>query len=147
MSLEEWSASRFVVPHESSRQEIAELLEIVRTDLADARVDGLSSKRRLACCSSALLNAARAALQASGYRAPRGSGSHHHYAVQSLRFTVGLDATAVQQIETLRKKRGEGDYVRIGGISESMVAEALDFAEDCCGRIADWIRAEYSNLL
>jgi len=36
MSLEEWSSSHFVAPHETSRQEIAELLEIVRTDLADA---------------------------------------------------------------------------------------------------------------
>lgn len=107
----------------------------------------MSGKRRLACCYSALLNATRAALRASGYRVPKGSGSHHYYAIQSLRFTVGLDATTIQQIESLRKKRGEGDYVRIGGVSESMVAEAIVFADDCCNRIANWIRSEHPDLL
>jgi hypothetical protein len=147
MSLEDWSSSGLIVPHESSRQEPSELFEIVETDLADARIDAVSSKRRLACCYSAILNAARAALRAEGYRAPKGSGSHHYYAIQSLRFTVGLDPTLVQQIESLRKKRGEGDYVRIGGVSESMVVEALNLAEDCCTRIADWIRKAHPFLV
>lgn len=37
MSLEAWRDSRLIVAHESSRQEISELLGIVKTDLKDAR--------------------------------------------------------------------------------------------------------------
>lgn len=46
MGLEDWSGSGLIVPHESSRQEFSELFEIVETDLADARIDAVSSKRR-----------------------------------------------------------------------------------------------------
>jgi hypothetical protein len=147
MSLEAWRESGFVVEHEASRQEISELLEIVDTDLADARIGALSNKRRFACCYSAILNAARAALAASGFRVPKGNPSHHYYAIQSLRHTVELEPTVVQQVEAMGKKRAEGGYVRVGGVSESMANEALAFAEDCCKRIVDCIRVQHPSLM
>ncbi len=147
MSLEAWRDSRLIVEHESSRQEVSELLGIVKTDLDDARIPELSPDRRFACCYGALLTAARAALRSAGYRVPKGAPSHHYYAIQSLQFTVGLDPQALRQIESMGKKRATADYVRVGELSESMVEEAIAFAEDCCGRIADWIRAEYPSLM
>ena len=142
-----WRDSALIVDHESSRQEISELLEIVKTDLKDARIPELSPDRRLACCYGALLTASRAALRAAGYRVPKGTPSHHYYAIQSLLFTVGLDSQAVRQIESMGKKRATADYVRVGEVSESMVEEAIAFAESCCGRILEWIREEHPSLM
>jgi len=147
VSLEAWRDSRVIVEHESSRQEISELLEIVRTDFKDARIPELSPDRRLGCCYGALLTAARAALRAAGFRVPKGTPSHHYYAIQSLQFTVGLDAQALRQIESMGKKRATADYVRVGEVSESMVEEAIAFAEECCERIMDWIHEKHPPLM
>ena len=147
MSLDAWHRSRLVVEHEPSRQEISELLGIVRTDLEDARIPQVSADRRLACCYSALLTAARAALRAAGYRVPRTSPSHHYVAIQSLRFTVGLEDRVLRQMESMGKKRVTADYVRVGEVSESMVEEGLAFAEEHCERIIDWIRTAHPSLI
>lgn len=147
MSLESWRDSRLIVEHETSQQEIHELLGIVKTDLRDAHIDGLSPDRRLACCYGALLTAARAALRAAGYRVPKGTPSHHYYAIQSLQYTVGLDPDVLRQIESMGKKRATADYVRVGEVSELMVGEGLALAEEYCKRIADWIRRGHSSLV
>jgi len=147
VSLEAWRDSRLIVEHESSRQEISELLGIMKTDLKDALIRELSPDRRLACCYGALLTVARAALRAAGYRVPKGTPSHHYYAIQSLQFTVGLDIPVLRQIETMGKKRLTADYVRVGEASESMVDEGLAFAEEYCRRITDWIRETHPSLI
>ena len=145
MSLEAWKESRFIVEHETNRQEISDLVEIVQTDLKDARISALSPDRRLACCYQAILAAARAAARATGYRVSKGP-NHHYYAIQSLQYTAKLEVPVVQQIESMGKKRAVADYIRVGQVSESMVKETLAFAEGCCQRITDWIRAEYPHL-
>jgi hypothetical protein len=147
VSLDSWRDSRLIVEHETSRQEISELREIVRTDLEDARIEELSPDRRLSCCYGALLTAARAALRASGYRVPKGTPNHHYYAIQSLQYTVGLDTQALRHIESIGKKRATADYVRVGEVSESMVLETIAFAEGVCSRVIDWIRTEHPTLL
>jgi hypothetical protein len=147
VSLESWRDSRLIAEHETSRQEIHELLGIVKTDLEDARIEELSCDRRLACCYGALLTAARTALRASGYRVPKGTPSHHYYAIQSLQYTVGLDPDVLRRIEAMGKKRAMADYVRMGEVSESMVGEGLAFAEEYCERITDWIGREHPSLV
>ena len=147
MTLESWRHSRLIVEHEPNRQEIGELLEIVQTDLDDARIEVLSLDRRLACCYAALLTAARVALRASGYRVPKGTPSHHYYAIRSLHFTVGFGVEAINKMESLGKKRATADYIRVGEVSESMVEEALMFAESCCTRVRKWIDANHGHLI
>lgn len=147
MSLDAWRDQRFVVEHEASQQEISDLLEIVTTDLNDARITALSPDRRLVCCYNAILTAARAALRSAGYRVPKGSANHHYYAIQSLKFTVGFDSVALYKIESMRKKRVMADYTRVGEVSHSMVEDALTFADTCSRQVAVWIRKVHPELL
>ena len=147
MSLDSWRDSRLIVEHESSKREISELWVIIRTDLEDARIHELSLDRRLSCCYGALLTAARAALRASGYRVPKGTPSHHYYAIQSLQFTVGLDAEVLRQIEAMGKKRATAGYVRVGEVSDSMVEEALIFGENVCRQVEVWIEEKHPDLM
>ena len=47
MSLSDWEANGWIVPHPTSRHEVASLLGVVERNLADAAVEGLSSDSRL----------------------------------------------------------------------------------------------------
>jgi len=69
MSLSDWLANGWLTRHESSQQEIADLLGVVQRDLADSQTPGLSADWRLNIAYNAALQAATAALTAEGYRA------------------------------------------------------------------------------
>ena len=46
MTLKDWEANGWLRPHKTSRQEIGNLLVIVRRDLTDARSEGISDDWR-----------------------------------------------------------------------------------------------------
>lgn len=82
MSLPDWLRSGWLIEHRTSRREIADLLGVVQRDLQDCQAAGLSADWRLNIAYNAALQAATAALAASGYRAAR--DSHHYRVIQSL---------------------------------------------------------------
>ncbi len=147
MTLEAWSDSGLITPHQATPQEISDLFAVVETDLRDAEIPALSPERKLGCCYGAILSAARAALHASGYRVSRTNRSHHYYVIQSLRHTVGLDASTLLQIEALQKKRNTANYVRIGEVSDTLVAEAAALAQETFEAVRQWLVVNHSNLL
>ena len=71
MSLRDWQKHSWLVEHKSSAEEILALLAIVERDLANAKVTGLADDWRLSIAYNAALQAATAALAASGFRAAR----------------------------------------------------------------------------
>ncbi len=146
MSLESWHDAGLITTHVTTRQEVSDLLAIMDVDLKDAGIPELSAERKLSCCYNAVLTAARAALRASGYRVPRSNQSHHYYAIQSFHHTVEFDADTVLRIEAVQKKRNVADYVRIGEVSESVVAEILALARDVCRRVREWLIENRPNL-
>ena len=66
MSLAKWLDSRFLVEHQSSREEIADLLAVVERDIKDAAVREVSADRRLGIGYSAIRQLATLALAAEG---------------------------------------------------------------------------------
>jgi len=95
MSLEAWREAGLVVSHEATPEEIADLFAVAETDLRDAAISELSPERKLGCAYGAILSAGRAALHAAAYRVPKSNPGHHHYVIQSLRYTVGLAPSIV----------------------------------------------------
>ena len=69
MSLRDWQKNSWLVEHKTSPEEIAGLLAIVERDLDNAKVAGLADDWRLSIAYNAALQAATAALAASGFRA------------------------------------------------------------------------------
>jgi hypothetical protein len=92
-------------------------------------------------------SAGRAALDAAGYRVPNSNPSHHHYVIQSLRCTVGLAPSIVLQIEALQKKCNTADYVRVGGVSYALAAEACALAGDLLKSVRQWVITNHQDLL
>jgi hypothetical protein len=71
MSFEDWVKNGWLETHRSSREEIQNLLRIVRRDVKDSQSKDVSNDWRFAIAYNAALQAATAALAASGYRASR----------------------------------------------------------------------------
>lgn len=145
MSLTEWLQHHFLAAHATSPQEIADLLAITRRDLREASSATHCPEWKLAIAFNAALLAATAALAAAGYRAAKGSG--HHYTLQSLRFTVGLDSATLLMLQTVKKKRDKNDYERAGGVSEQEALDAIALATQVVTRVREWLQAEHPDLM
>jgi len=145
MSLSDWARNGWLVAHQTSPQEIGDLLGVVDRDLHDCAVKDLSQDWQLAIAYNAALQCATAALAACGYRA--GREAHHYRVIQSLVHSVGSDANLVAQLDAFRKKRNVGDYERAGLVSEKEAAEMLVLARQLRMEVEAWLRRNHSQLL
>jgi hypothetical protein len=145
MSLENWLAEGKLTAHRTGKEEIASLLAVVDRDLADARATGISSDRRFATAYGAALTVAIAALAAGGYRAA--SEGHHYWAIQSLTYTLDLDAVTVEQFNKFRKKRNISDYERVGVVSRQEMEEMINLAQVLRDKLKAQLKATHPELL
>ena len=145
MSLKDWSKNGWLSEHKTSPAEITELLEIVKRDMADCRLEGLSADWRLNIAYNAALQAATAALAACGYRASR--DAHHYRVIQSLAFTIGADSSVVRRFDVFRKKRNISGYDRAGMVSDQEAGEMIALAEQIGQDVNSWLESHRAELL
>ena len=144
MILQDWLKNGWLIEHKSSPAEISELLALVERDLSDCRIQDLSSDWRLNIAYNAALQAATAALAASGYRASR--ESHHYRVIQSLSLTIGADQNLVRQFDMFRRKRNIGGYERVGLVSDLEADEMIDLAEKLKKEVINWLASQHAEL-
>ena len=145
MSLRDWLKHSWLVEHETSAEEIAGLLAIVERDLANAKVAGLSDDWKPNIAYNAALQAATAALAASGFRAAR--EQHHYRTIQSLALTLGWPTTKVDRFDRLRRKRNIGGYETAGLVSGQEAAEMHRLAASLRDDVVAWLRKNHAKLL
>lgn len=145
MSLQDWLSRSWLVEHSTSSAEIGDLLRLVDRDLKDSQVSGLTADWRLNIAYNAALQAATAALAASGYRASR--EAHHLRVIRSLEFTIGWSKELVYALDGFRKKRNISDYERAGYISDGEAEEMRDLATRLLEDVIAWIREMHPELL
>jgi len=145
MSLKDWLKNGWLVEHKTSRAEIADLLGVIDRDLDDCETSGLSADWRLNIAYNAALQAATAALAASGYRAAR--EAHHYRVIQSLAYTIGADRQLITQFDRFRKKRNIGEYDRAGTVSDQEAGEMVALAKNLRDDMHTWLRKHYPELL
>lgn len=111
----------------ASPSDVQRLLEAAQRALQDANTPGLSNESRFDIAYRAIMQAANAALQASGYRTLSSRPGHHQAMIQTLPLTVGLDVPVIIQLDALRKQRNVIDY---SGdlVGDAMVQEAVRHA-------------------
>ena len=144
MSLRDWLRNSWLVEHKTSAEEIAGLLAIVERDLANAKVPGLSEDWRFNIAYNAALQAATAALAASGFRAAR--EQHHYRTVQSLALTIGWPGGKVDRLDRFRKKRNITGYESAGVISEGEARAMLELATESRGVVVAWLGKQHPKL-
>ena len=145
MSLRDWLRNSWLVEHKTSAEEITGLLAIVERDLANAKVPGLSEDWRFNIAYNAALQAATAALAASGFRAAR--EQHHYRTVQSLALTIGWPGGKVDRLDRFRKKRNITGYESAGVISEGEARAMLELATELRGVVVAWLGKQHPKLV
>jgi len=145
MSLGDWLRNGWLVEHETSPQEIIELLRIADRDLRECQTAGLSPDWRLAMAYNSALGSATAALSAAGYRAAR--DGHHYRIIQSLAHTIGAGKDVIARLDAFRKKRNISDYERSGAISAQEADEMFVLARMLRKSVGDWLEKSHPKLL
>src|ERR1035437_6371285 len=144
MSLQSWLQNGWLVQHTTSPKEIANLLAILDRDLAACQVAQLPADWRFAIANNAGLQAATAALAASGYRATR--DNHHFRVIQSLEFTTAPGRKFIDTFYGFRKKRNVSNYDVAGSVSDKEADEMLKLATGLRADVERWIRATRPEL-
>ena len=144
MTLQTWLNSGWLKRHESSPQEVKNLLAKVDRDIAEAAKEEITLDWRLAIAYNACLGCATIALRASGYRMPGGSGQHYR-TIQSLRFTIGPDPDIIISLEAISKKRAIVSYDAAGTITVAELAEARRLAEELRALLKGWLKDRFPN--
>lgn len=145
MSLNDWARNGWLQSHQTSQNEIRDLLAVVDRDLADSATAALSADWRMTISYNAALQAATAALAAAGYRASR--DQHHYRVIQSLRETVAAESSVVNTFDVFRKKRNATAYDRAGLVSDADASAMRALAERLRQDVVDWLRQEHPHLL
>lgn len=145
MSLRDWLRNSWLVEHQSSAEEIGALLALVERDLANALIAGLSPDWKLNIAYNAALQAATAALAASGFRAAR--EQHHYRTIQSLALTIGWPAARISQFDRFRKKRNIGGYETAGLVSDQEASEMYILAGALREDLLAWLSRHHAKLL
>ncbi|NPV59496.1 MAG: hypothetical protein HPY75_07525 [Actinobacteria bacterium] len=144
--MQDWLDRKDLRQHNTSRREIANLLEVVDRDLQDASVTVISPDRRFATAYNAVLQLATVVLYASGYRAA-GKG-HHWITISVLPDIMGSDAQErMDYFNNCRTKRHGVDYDRADIISLDDVDELLREAEIFRDEVLTWLKANRPDLL
>jgi hypothetical protein len=113
MSLKQWADNGWLRPHQSSKQEIADLLSIVSRDLADAEGE-ISADWRFGIAYNAALKLCTILVHASGYRPEKNLA--HYRTIAALPLVLGDRwKEESEYLETCRRKRNIVEYDRKGG--------------------------------
>jgi uncharacterized protein (UPF0332 family) len=132
--------------HKATAEEIHKLFEVVKRDMADAHVHGLSEDRRFTIAYNAALQAGRAYLAAEGYRTA-GQG-HHHTVFQALRRLLDKEHHHVlDYLDDCRSKRNLAEYLGTEVTSEQEVAELIREAQAFSKLLHDLIRNRHPRLV
>jgi len=144
VTLRRYLENSWIQRHESSPQEIAELLAIADRDIGQSQTPGLGPEWRLSIAYNAALQLATAALAAAGYRAER--QNKHQRTIECLAFTLQLERRDVDFLDLCRRKRHSNVYDQVGAISEQEADELVAFSKNLKTQLVAWLQDHHPGL-
>jgi len=146
MSLKELLNQGSVKPHKTSKEEIGNLLELVRRDIKDSEVKTISTDRRFATAYNAALQLATIIVYCKGYM-PTGWG-HHYTVFKSMKLIMGENYhDSADYFDSCRAKRNVTDYRHTGEISESETDELIEEAKKFLAVVLEFVKKHHPHLL
>ena len=145
VDLRDWLKNGWLTEHQTSCQEITNLLGVIDRDANQCQTPSLGPDWQLNIAYNAALQVATAALAAVGYRASR--EAQHYRVIESLSLTMGVDTRQVAQLQGYRKKRNISDYERAGGVSQQEAKEMVALANELRNDLIAWLTANHPELL
>jgi uncharacterized protein (UPF0332 family) len=129
-----------------SKKEIGNLLIVIRMDLRDAKLKGLSVDRKFATAYNAALQSATILLYCSRYK-PRGIG-HHFVVFQAMKDIMGKAYyDLADYFDACRAKRNITDYDYAGAISKAEAQELVKEAETFLNAVMNWLKQSYPKYI
>lgn len=125
---------------------IGRLLRAADRNLADAEVTQISAENRFDAACKAIMQLAKAALQANGYRTLTSRPGHHMTMIQTLGHTIGLDRRDIITLDALRKQRNVADYSG-DAVPESTVEQCIVSARELRDEVRAWLKRHRPALL
>lgn len=145
MSLKELLTQGSIKPHKTSKEEIRNLLDLVRRDIKDAEVKTISTDRRFATAYNAVLQLATIVIYCKGY-IPTGWG-HHYTVFKALKLIMGENYyDSADYFDSCRAKRNVTDYRHTGEISDSETGELIAEAKKFLKIVLEFIKKYHPNL-
>jgi len=122
------------------------LLELVKRDLKDAKIEGLSADRKFATAYNSALQLATIILYCKGYKS---KGTGHHFTVfQAMKEIMGTSYYKLADyFDSCRAKRNITDYDYAGMISESEAKELINEVEGFLQGILNWLAEKFPSFL
>lgn len=146
MNLQSWKMSGWLRPHQTNRQQIADLLAIVERDLEDASTARLSTDWQFAIAYNASLKLCTILLYAEGYRPERNLA--HYRTLQALALILGKDRQSdADYLNTCRSKRNLVEYDMAGRTSAEEAKELLEFSKELHGDVMLWLEKRHPSYL
>ena len=146
MTLKRLFAQGRLQKHKTSKKEIGNLFLMIKRDLMDSNVKGLSCDRRFAIVYNAALQSATILLYCSGYK-PRGTG-HHFTVFQAMKEILGkVYHDLADYFDACRSKRNITDYDYAGSISMKEVEELIKEVNKFADFVSRWVETHYPQYL
>lgn len=140
MTLENLARIGRLKAHAADEREIARLLESTDRALRDAAIAQLSTDARLDLAYKGMMQAALAAMLASGYRPATSEPGHHQVVLQALPKTIGATPERVRVLDAFRKARNQSDYRGVP-VSDAVAQECIEEARRLLVDVRAWIEA------
>jgi hypothetical protein len=145
MSLEDWANNRWLRQHETSPQEIADLLAVVDRDIIDAGRD-ISADWRFGIAYNGALKLCTILLYASGYRAER--DNNHYRTIDAMQLILGADRRDdVNYLDSCRRKRNIAEYDRTDVVTEGEAEELIEFTRELRAGVLQWLEQNHPELV
>lgn len=145
MSLKAWAANGWLRAHQSSPQEIHDLLAIVKRDLADATAD-ISADWQFGIAYNAALKLCAILIYASGYRPEK--TLQHYRTLQALPLVLGASRQAdADYLDACRARRNTVEYDRAGGATKKDAQELIEFTKELREAVVQWLQREHIEFL
>ena len=146
MTLKSWVNNKWLEAHQTSTEEIGNLLNKIEVNKMDLKIKHNSSDARLGFVYNNIITIATIALKVSGYRFKNVSG-HHEKTIDSLRFTLNTDGDTRIIFQAIRKLRNTAEYDAAGRISEKDVIESIQLAEELNDVLHYWLKDNHPEYL
>ncbi|NQT23401.1 MAG: hypothetical protein HQ579_08220 [Candidatus Omnitrophica bacterium] len=132
--------------HRTSKSEIAELFQLIKRDIQDSKVKGLSSDRRFATAYNAVLQLATIFIYCKGYRTD-GIGHHATVFKAMKELLEEKHHSLADYFDSCRAKRNITDYSHAGMVSEKEAEELIGEAEKFLQVTLKWLKTNHPNLI
>ncbi len=144
MGLKQWLKNRWIHHHNTTKEEIRNLIDIVERDLKEAK-QPITADWQFGIAYNAALKLCTILVYAEGYK-PEKTSQHYRY-ISALPLIIGKDKkNDAEYLNTCRAKRNIIEYDSIGSVTENDADELIEFTKKLKKEVISWLKKYHSEF-